>query len=142
MTSVFNAIDEEVGPLQSKLPGGPQEKNRGGVTAPGSNPGADTPGGAALVRLGPVQSGVPVLRHRRRPSGSAEPSRSGATEKDDGGGLLGGSTGGLLGPDEPTTTPSSPEGSAPAPLPPADVTLPPLLPGLLPGLSIDEEDAG
>ncbi|WP_236246310.1 DUF5667 domain-containing protein [Streptomyces sp. CC210A] len=140
VTSVFNAIDEEVGPLQSKLPGGTQEKNRDGAAHP--SPGADAPGGTAPSGAAPSSPASRSSGTGDGPSGSAEPSRSGAAQQDDGG-LLGGGTGGLLDPDEPTTTPSSPEGSAPAPLPPApDVTLPPLLPGLLPGLSIDEEDAG
>ncbi|MER6783050.1 DUF5667 domain-containing protein [Streptomyces sp. NPDC000658] len=134
VSSVFEAIDEEVAPLQSLLPQPP------------------APSGGARHGSGPASTGASETGRSTTPgarpgkesseSGGTTPgapgkSSSGATGDD--GGLLGGDTGGLLDPPKddggstaPTLTPSTRP----------DVTLPPLLPGLLPGLGIDGEDAG
>ena len=128
VSSVFEAMDQEVAPLKSLLPRTPGT----GEHAP---PGRCHAGGPGL--RGPGPQGSVLLRGARTtarpPAATPKPSGSGSTPAD---GLLGGGTDGLLD-DLPTdgTTPSSPggaSGASPAP----DVTLPPLLPGLLPGLGI------
>nr|WP_202539590.1 DUF5667 domain-containing protein [Streptomyces sp. SID8379] len=138
VSSVFDAIDEEVGPLRSLLPqvpdkGGSSSPGRGGGTSPGS------PGSDRSAPSGTTGSDRGTSPDKPKPSSS----NSGKDED----GLLGETTGGLLDPpkDESTPTPSdgksgkSGEGSTGSPKP--DVTLPPLLPGLLPGIGIDGEDA-
>ena len=71
---------------------------------------------------------------------SAGPSDSADAEHEQDG-LLGGNTGGLLDPPQESGQSSTPPPTGSATRPPApDVTLPPLLPGLLPGLGIDAED--
>jgi hypothetical protein len=135
VSSVFDAIDEEVDPLRSLLPqpparGGSAGTGRGGGTAPGSS-GTDrsTPSGSAGTE------------HRGTGSSRPKPSSSGTGKDEDG--LLGETTGGLLDPpkgDETSPTPSDGKSGTTGPAKP-DVTLPPLLPGLLPGLGIDGEDA-
>jgi hypothetical protein len=133
VSSVFDAIDEEVAPLRSLLP---QPPGQGGSHSSRSEPGA--------THSGPTGSGHPAEPSAGSGSapgghyGSGSPSTSASTDREDDG-LLGGSTGGLLEPPQDTGTTASPT-SGPTTEP--DVTLPPLLPGLLPGLGIDEEDAG
>jgi hypothetical protein len=136
---VFDAIEEDVAPLRSLLPEPPATSGRDGKrqgateSAPSGSSGTDR-------STRPSDSGG---RHSDEGStGSGSPSRS-AGSGSDGDGLLGGNTGGLLDPpkdkdSEASTSPSA-EGNTPFPEP--DVTLPPLLPGLLPGLGIDSEDA-
>ncbi|WP_274030804.1 DUF5667 domain-containing protein [Streptomyces sp. MMBL 11-1] len=136
VSSVFEAIEDEVAPLQSLLPRPPGTSKGTGrsdattpdtgsprtdAPAPSTAPGE--PGGRADGSTTPEPSGS---------SGSAD-----ATPED---GLLGGGTDGLLD-DLPADglTPSSPEDRPSAPAAP-DITLPPLLPGLLPGLGIDGEN--
>ncbi|MGW1590821.1 DUF5667 domain-containing protein [Streptomyces sp. NPDC002386] len=132
VSSVFDAIDEEVAPLQSLLPQPPASTSDGkrqgsGETSTGSS-GSHRP-------TAPSTGGTPSAgRH----TGSGSPSGSATRDSDDS--LIGGSTGGLLDPpkiggDGGSPTTSKPPTSAP------DVTLPPLLPGLLPGLGIDSQDA-
>ncbi|MET9535403.1 MULTISPECIES: DUF5667 domain-containing protein [unclassified Streptomyces] len=134
VNSVFDAIDQEVSPLQAQLPHIPGTTARTpghpGTSRPGT-PGTDRPGHASAA---PDHSG----QHNARPKPSG--SESGKADQ----GLIGGNTGGLLGPPKNSGDSSSSEGtgksgegSKPAP----DVTLPPLLPGLLPGLGINGEDA-
>ncbi|MEV5611919.1 DUF5667 domain-containing protein [Streptomyces sp. NPDC052225] len=136
VSSVFDAIDQEVGPLRSLLPQTPDQSGKPG-TGRHRAPSSGTSGS-----------------DRTAPSGSADSDRSGSTStkpkpsssgtgKDDGDGLLGETTGGLLDPpddDKSTPTPSNASSSGTGTAEP-DVTLPPLLPGLLPGLGIDGEDA-
>ncbi|MGW1927352.1 hypothetical protein ACWCQ0_52880 [Streptomyces massasporeus] len=78
---------------------------------------------------------------RAGPGVETSPSADSRTQSPEDDGLLGGSTGGLLRPPaSPTGTPPAPaDGQAPTEMP--DVTIPPILPGLLPGLGIDSEDA-
>ncbi|MFH9044144.1 DUF5667 domain-containing protein [Streptomyces sp. NPDC017966] len=138
VSSVFDAIDEDVAPLQSLLPGPSTDEDdggarrRGSASTPGTPSGTDPSqspgtGGDTSGESGPGSVG---------PSGSADADR----ESDD---LLGGNTGDLLDPPEEsgavTTPPPATGGITPPPAP--DVTIPPLLPGLLPGLGIDSEDA-
>lgn len=123
--SVFQAIDQDVAPLQSLLPK-PPEQTRG--SGPSTKPSA--PAGKQQATPAPGA-----------PSAAPTPSASGSPKAPPpgGGGLLGG-TGDLLNP--PTSGQSTPSetGEAPPPAHP-DITLPPLLPGLLPGLGISAEDA-
>ncbi|MFD9609092.1 DUF5667 domain-containing protein [Streptomyces sp. NPDC059083] len=145
VTDVFDAIDEEVQPLQSMLPRTPQ-KGAVGSTGPSGGPrtpGSSTPGaGTQHPHTGP-QSSAPgshsAPSHSSGPSTGTTPSTGGGTDAPEDDGLLGGSAGGLLKP-SPTGTPAAPTQGQPTPEVP-DVTLPPLLPGLLPGLGIDSEDA-
>jgi hypothetical protein len=139
VSSVFDAIEEDVAPLRSLLPeppatsGGDGERRGASEAAPSGSSGSDR-------STRPSDSGGRHSDEGR--TGSGSPSRS-AGSGSDGDGLLGGNTGGLLDPpkdkdSEASTSPSA-EGNTPVPEP--DVTLPPLLPGLLPGLGIDGEDA-
>ncbi|MFE9043076.1 DUF5667 domain-containing protein [Streptomyces sp. NPDC007818] len=160
VSGVFDAIDQEVEPLQSMLPRTPQtgavdpggsssspttpQNQRGTETrqptatqdAPtqGSPPATTTPRPAGTTPGTGGQGGTPTTGTGTTPSPGAE---TGTTSPEDDG-LLGGNTGGLL--PTPTGTPPTPEDSHTTPTPP-DVTIPPLLPGLLPGLGIDSEDA-
>ncbi|MEU7282783.1 DUF5667 domain-containing protein [Streptomyces sp. NPDC045431] len=132
VSSVFAAIDEEVGPLQSKLPRVPEEKD-------GRTPSGTQSGPQDSTRPGSPSHESPSAPESRPSGGPGKPGPSGSgsgSAQDDG--LLGGNTGGLLEPD-PTTPPPDASQEPPAPAP--DVTIPPLLPGILPGLGIDKEDA-
>ncbi|MEV7728959.1 DUF5667 domain-containing protein [Streptomyces sp. NPDC087917] len=124
VSSVFQAIDADVAPLQGLLPK-PPEQTRGAGSARPSTP------ASGKQRPAPAP-GAPT------PSASqATPSPSGSQPAGATGGLLGG-TGDLLHP--PAQGQSSPPPAGPE-LPQPDITLPPLLPGLLPGLGIKAEDA-
>ncbi|MGW3668714.1 DUF5667 domain-containing protein [Streptomyces sp. NPDC005141] len=133
VSSVFEAIDEEVGPLRSLLPRTPAPegtgRHRGRSEESTGSPGKDTPAPSAT-------SGSASGSHS---SGKPRPSSSGSSSD----GLLGGNAGGLLDPpqDDTSTTPSSNSSSKGSATSEPDVTLPPLLPGLLPGLGIDTEDS-
>ncbi|WP_405390166.1 DUF5667 domain-containing protein [Streptomyces sp. NBC_01102] len=131
VSSVFDAMDQEVAPLQSLFPrtpgtGGDAERSRSAHEDNGPS-GTDeaAPSASQAPGSGPDDSTSP------------EPSSSSSTAD----GLLGGGTDGLLdGLPTNGTTPSAPGGGTPGVSPAPDVTLPPLLPGLLPGLGIDSED--
>ncbi|MEU1460128.1 DUF5667 domain-containing protein [Streptomyces sp. NPDC005727] len=132
VSSVFDAIDQEVAPLQSLLPQPPASTSDGKRQGSGE---ASTGSSGSHRPTAPSTGGTPSAgRH----TGSGSPTGSATRESSDG--LLGGSTGGLLDPpriggDGGSPTTSKSPTSAP------DVTLPPLLPGLLPGLGIDSQDA-
>ncbi|MEW2403965.1 DUF5667 domain-containing protein [Streptomyces sp. NPDC046862] len=136
VSSVFDAIDEEVAPLQSLLPPPPQESGDGRQrgTGPGSTGSAHTDRPTAPSATGSGSSS-------RSPSGSGKPQPSSSGSESGGDGLLGGNTGGLLDPSQGSTGSSSPSSGKSTPPTDPDVTLPPLLPGLLPGLGIDGKDA-
>ncbi|CCK28363.1 hypothetical protein BN159_3984 [Streptomyces davaonensis JCM 4913] len=134
VSSVFAAIDEEVAPLQSLLPEPPA---RGGGSGRQGGPGASSPGSSSGTGRSAAPSSGNSTSDGQSSSGS--PSRSAGSDSSDDG-LLGGSTGGLLDPPQDSTGSSAPSSSSP-PITEPDVTLPPLLPGLLPGLGIDGEDA-
>ncbi|MEV0847520.1 DUF5667 domain-containing protein [Streptomyces sp. NPDC049954] len=166
VTSVFAAIDDAVDPLRSLLPQSPDEK-RGTPEQPRS-PSGRTSGGAAEESgrgpSSPEESGKGPAEAGGGPSGSADASEpSGGSRKDKDGGLLGG--GGLLDPlgndqhgskespskgsegssgDENGGQGAEGGGSGRGPLDRApsvpEVTLPPLLPGILPGLGVSAED--
>ncbi|MFJ6483784.1 MULTISPECIES: DUF5667 domain-containing protein [unclassified Streptomyces] len=124
--SVFQAIDQDVAPLQSLLPKAP-EKTRSTGGTPGSSAKPGTPSGThpSAPAAGSTPSGSPAAPS---PSGSSRPPA---------GGLLGG-TGDLLNPPAGQSAPP-PSGTSETPKP--DITIPPLLPGLLPGLGLGAEDA-
>ncbi|MCS0602794.1 DUF5667 domain-containing protein [Streptomyces sp. LP11] len=133
VSSVFEAIDQEVAPLQSLLPqpsGRPGDGKRRG------------PGSASTGSSGTHRSTTPSAGGHSPSAGkhgsTGDP--SGPATGSGGDGLIGGDTGGLLQPPKLGGDGTTPSGKAPTPAAP-DVTLPPLLPGLLPGLGIDGEDA-
>ncbi|MFE5714041.1 DUF5667 domain-containing protein [Streptomyces sp. NPDC056501] len=150
VTGVFDAMDDEVEPLQSVLP---RTLEKGAITTQSPTRGTGTP---QDTQQPDTQS--PSSTHEAPPTGSSSaPPRpsgptpstgtstsastdSGSTESPEDDGLLGGNTGGLL-PPTPTGPPTAPSPTTPTPPDVPDVTLPPLLPGLLPGLGIDSEDA-
>ncbi len=136
VTSVFDAIDEDVAPLQSLLPRSPSDeaddgKRRGDSATDTGTPSTAEPStspGTGRDGSGTGEEGS------AGPTGSADAEG----EKD---GLLGGNTGGLLDPPQESGQSSTPPPTDSATRPPgSDVTLPPLLPGLLPGLGIEAED--
>ncbi|MEU3937620.1 DUF5667 domain-containing protein [Streptomyces sp. NPDC029044] len=140
VSSVFDAIDEDVAPLRSLLPeppatGGGDGKRQGATqSAPSGSSGTDRP-------ARPSDSGSGSRHSDEGSTGSGSgPSRS-AGSGGDSDGLLGGNTGGLLDPPKDSEASTSPSAEGNTPVPEPDVTLPPLLPGLLPGLGIDSEDA-
>ncbi|MCW7946735.1 hypothetical protein AAW14_33325 [Streptomyces hygroscopicus] len=129
VSSVFDAIDQEVAPLQSLLPQPPSQGGSG--TRRSSGPGSTAPSGpgsTAPSATGGSATGSPGG------SGTPQPSAS----KSGGDGLLGGSTGSLL--DPPKDTAGSSPSTSKSPSSEPQVTLPPLLPGLLPGLGIESQE--
>jgi hypothetical protein len=134
VSSVFDAIDDEVAPLESLLPPPPAQggdgKGRGGS-------GSASTGTSGSDRSTRPSAGGSGSSDGNRPS---SPSKSAEGSVGEGEGLLGGNTGGLLDPPKDIgSTGGSPSTSTPSTEP--AVTLPPLLPGLLPGLGIEGEDA-
>ncbi|MEU6314081.1 DUF5667 domain-containing protein [Streptomyces sp. NPDC047014] len=125
--SVFQAIDEDVAPLQSLLPKPPEQRGGSGASGSPAKPDAPTSGAKQSAPASGTPSG----------SSPAAPSPSGGSSKPPAGGLLGG-TGDLLNPPAGQSVPPTP-GTSEAPKP--DITIPPLLPGLLPGLGLGAEDA-
>jgi hypothetical protein len=126
VSSVFNAIEHEVAPLQKLLP----PSDRPGTTAdsrdgaPGSN---HSRGVDRTAPSSAAPSDSSSGKGRAVPSGSSSPDS----------GLLGGADGLLDGSNSPATGSAGPS----APLTPPPVTLPPILPSsLLPGLGLPEED--
>ncbi|MER8046032.1 DUF5667 domain-containing protein [Streptomyces sp. NPDC094032] len=130
VNDVFDAIDEEVEPLQSVLPRTP-ERGTIGSGAP-STPRHTQPAGPQQAHTPPATPSTTGDAAQPHPSGT---STGTGAPKDEG--LLGGNTGGLFNPPQggQSTTPSG----DPTPTPP-DVTIPPILPGILPGLGINSED--
>ncbi|MGR4853105.1 DUF5667 domain-containing protein [Streptomyces sp. LARHCF252] len=137
VSSVFDAIEEDVAPLRSLLPE-PPAGNGGEGRRQGASESASTGSSATDRSAQPGKSGGG--RTDKGSTGSGSPSRS-AGSGSDSDGLLGGNTGGLLDPPKDSEASTSPSADGSAPVPKPDVTLPPLLPGLLPGLGIEGEDA-
>ncbi|WP_434594474.1 DUF5667 domain-containing protein [Streptomyces sp. A5-4] len=133
VSSVFDAIDEEVAPLQSLLPRAPESGRS--PERPSST--QDRTGSSGTDR--PAPSTTASSGGRTGDNSKPKPPSAPDSSKDDG--LLGGGTGGLLDPpkSEPTTQ-SPPPGKGANKPPTPEVTLPPLLPGILPGLGIEGED--
>ncbi|MEZ3182602.1 hypothetical protein KYY02_29260 [Streptomyces pimonensis] len=139
VSSVFDAIEEDVAPLRPLLPRPPADKEGDGAERNGSAPTPAAPSSGTAPSQSP---GTGDDTSGERDSSSAGPSGS-ADPDGESDGLLGGSTGDLLDPPEKSgaaITPPPAEGGLTPPSAP-DVTIPPLLPGLLPGLGIDGEDA-
>ncbi|MER7726184.1 DUF5667 domain-containing protein [Streptomyces sp. NPDC096323] len=131
VSSVFAAIDEEVQPLQSLLPRAPETSDgsaRPGTTGPGMAPSSRPHTPSPSSPSGTHDSGTAT-------SSSPRPSGSGSTPAE---GLIGGATDDLLDPPSPGTT--TPAQNTPTTTPSPDITLPPLIPGLIGGLGIDAED--
>ncbi|MFH8659411.1 DUF5667 domain-containing protein [Streptomyces afghaniensis] len=137
VSSVFDAIEQDVAPLRSLLPEPPTRSGGGDGNRQGASESASSGSSATDRSARPSDSGRG--HSDKGSSGSGSPSHSAGSDKD---GLLGGNTGGLLDPprqsSDASTSPST-EGVPSVPKP--DVTLPPLLPDLLPELGIDSEDA-
>ncbi|GGZ26335.1 hypothetical protein GCM10010300_82120 [Streptomyces olivaceoviridis] len=133
VSSVFDAIDEEVAPLQSLLPQPPAQPGDGGH--PGGS-GPASPGSSGSHRSTTPSAGNTPSAGKHTGTGTP----SGPATGSSGDGLLGGDAGGLLDPPKTgsdTTSPSA--GKSPTGQP--DITIPPLIPDLLPGLGIDGENA-
>ncbi|MGW7049299.1 DUF5667 domain-containing protein [Streptomyces avermitilis] len=126
VSSVFDAIDQEVAPLQSLLPQPPAP----GGTGKRQGSGTESSRSAGTDRPEPSATGSSATGSDS--SGNPQPSTSKSGDE----GLLGGNTGSLLDPPKDSAS-SSPASSKPPSSGAPDVTLPPLLPGLLPGLGID-----
>ncbi|WP_153456509.1 DUF5667 domain-containing protein [Streptomyces smaragdinus] len=122
VTQIFDDIDHDVAPLQAILPEDPETTDD---TSGADGTTAEDPGGSALpsASASPSPSDTPGATTTPTPSTSAD--RDGLLDS----GLLGGSTG-----QDPSSTPSTSESPAP------NITLPPLIPGLLPGLGISGEE--
>ncbi|GGV96424.1 hypothetical protein GCM10015535_65930 [Streptomyces gelaticus] len=129
VSSVFDAIDEEVQPLQSLLP---RTLDGNGGAQQSDTADQDT----APSRTAPSAPTSPEASHGRT-GDSASPHPSGSDHASPEG-LIGGGTDGLLDTPPAGAVPST-DGRVSTP-PAPDVTLPPLLPGLLPGLGINGED--
>ncbi|MER6146030.1 DUF5667 domain-containing protein [Streptomyces sparsogenes] len=133
VSSVFDAIDQEVGPLQSLLPA-----SRDGRGHTGRSSAVDTPPERGATGGADIPAPASASPSDSRPGGDdarPRPSSPSRTEDD---GLIGGA-GDLLDPPtgEPTPTPSSGKGDPGGKPTQPDITIPPLLPDLLPGLGID-----
>ncbi|AXE87770.1 DUF5667 domain-containing protein [Streptomyces sp. Go-475] len=137
VSSVFDAIEEDVAPLRSLLPE-PPATGGGDGRRQGSSESASSGSSATDRSAQPSDSGG--KRTDKGGGGSGSPSRS-AGSGSDSDGLLGGNTGGLLDPPQDSEASTSPSAERTTPAPEPDVTLPPLLPDLLPGLGIEGEDA-
>jgi uncharacterized protein DUF5667 len=128
VSSVFDAIEHDVEPLRSRFPSASDDPSTGDAGTSGAYRGHESG-----VTPRPSSTGSHTDRHGTEGSRSPSPSGSGGHE-----GLLGGD--GLLNP------PSAPAegqsggttaGHGPG-LPRPDITLPPLIPDVLPGLGLDD----
>ncbi|MDT0449049.1 DUF5667 domain-containing protein [Streptomyces hesseae] len=134
VSSVFNAIDDEVEPLRGLL-----HEKHGGAAGPsgaarqgssGSGSGQDSPAPSPKA---------PATADGKRPSG--KPAQSSPSGRDEHEGLLGGT--GLLQPPSGTDgsgADRSAHGKDGKPSKQPDITIPPLLPNILPGLGLHGED--
>ncbi|MET9758797.1 DUF5667 domain-containing protein [Streptomyces sp. NPDC006372] len=138
VSSVFDAIEEDVAPLRSLLPPEPPARSGGGGRHRGASESASTGSSATDRSARPSKSGGGSSDKGGTSSGSPSRSAGSGGESD---GLLGGNTGGLLDPPKDSEASTSPSAVSTPSVPKPDVTLPPLLPGLLPGLDIDNDDA-
>jgi hypothetical protein len=131
VSSVFDAIEEEVGPLKSLLPPAPgsEDSSRHGTGGSSGSTGSD----GKAHRPTPSSSSS-----ERRTGGESTPEPSDSEQLDQR--LIGGA-GDLLDPQR-SSDPATPgqDGGGIGKAPKPDITLPPLVPGLLPGLGIEGED--
>ncbi|KMS80590.1 hypothetical protein ACH49_07510 [Streptomyces leeuwenhoekii] len=140
VSSVFDAIEQDVAPLRTLLPQPPAEDQRDGGQQGGSRTATTgTPGGGGTTEpsTGSGSHGATGRGDSGSPSGS-----TGSGGDSGGDGLIGGGTGDLLDPPKDSSGASPSTGGDKTEPAEPDVTLPPLLPGLLPGLGIESEDAG
>ncbi|MDL5203043.1 DUF5667 domain-containing protein [Streptomyces sp. ALI-76-A] len=138
VSSVFDAIDEEVAPLQSLLPQPPAPGDSGDRRRQDSGPASsDTSTGSGRSTAPSDDGGRPSDSGGTGSKGQGPSTSAGTGSEDDG--LLDGNTGGLL--DPPKDTGSTAPSTSNPPITEPDVTVPPLLPDLLPGLGIDGGDA-
>ncbi|WP_419997005.1 DUF5667 domain-containing protein [Streptomyces boninensis] len=127
---VFDAIDDELGPLSSLLPPDEDSADRGRST--GTDPGRDSGSPDPSPSSSSSSDGEAGKDDKKQPSDDASDGKDGGLIGD--GGLIdtkpseGGKSSG-------SSTPPPDSGKSPD----ADVTIPPLLPGL-PGLGLDAED--
>ncbi|MFJ4875362.1 DUF5667 domain-containing protein [Streptomyces sp. NPDC088745] len=134
VSSVFDAIDQKVNPLRPLLPTLPQTDQK--PSAPGTH--KDRPGTPHRTdSTRPATPGTTPGRPHQGKPGSPPPASSDGKPSES---LIGGA-GDLL--DPPSNKPAPPAPGKPGkPAKPAvpDVTIPPILPDVLPGLGIDGED--
>lgn len=137
VSSVFAAIDQEVGPLEPLLP---TTKDQRGQTGQQSGEAPERPGAVNPDGRSAPSSAIPNGGHTGRDI-SPRPHPSSSAGAEDQGGLVGGA-GGLLDPPTGAATPSPPTGKGDTGGKPSqpDITIPPLLPDLLPGLTLDGDD--
>ncbi|MER7761234.1 DUF5667 domain-containing protein [Streptomyces sp. NPDC097619] len=138
VNSVFDAIDEEVAPLESLFPKAPQQSRNGSGSG---SPSDAHPGGTGGDDRAPKPSATPAPGGQPAP-GRPEPSTppdNGAPDQGEDDGEEDGGLGDIL--DPPKPGPSNPASPSPEPAAP-EITLPPLLPGILPGLGLKSEDVG
>ncbi|MGW2224840.1 DUF5667 domain-containing protein [Streptomyces formicae] len=137
VNSVFDAIDQEVDPLRSLLPRPPE---KGGTT--GRAP--QRSGAAEGHERHPSKGAEGTGRHRGSAEHDSKPRPAESKSKSQNEGLLGGAGGLLDPPSEKKSTPAPSDGGSnpgkDSSTTKPDVTLPPVLPGLLPELGIDSED--
>ncbi|MEU3352807.1 DUF5667 domain-containing protein [Streptomyces sp. NPDC037389] len=133
VSSVFNAIDDEVEPLRGLL-----HEKRGGTASPSgaARQGSSGSSGQDSPTLSPK---APATADGKHPSG--KPAQSSPSGRDEHEGLLGGT--GLLQPSSGTDgagADRSAHGKDGKPSKQPDITIPPLLPNILPGLGLHGED--
>ncbi|GAA2416708.1 DUF5667 domain-containing protein [Streptomyces glaucosporus] len=131
VTSVFDAINDEVTPLRSLLR--PESDDE---PADGDRTGDGRAGGDGTARPAPSAPDEGSPEDHRRDGGRPSPSGSRTDEEEEG--LP--DPGDLLDPPaDGDDMPSVPGGDVPG-VPKPDITIPPLLPNILPGLGIDSDD--
>ena len=138
VSSVFDAIDHEVTPLEALFPRSPEKDTapQRERREPRERPSDGTPSPSEASPSAPSDSGSGAARE------SDSPSPSGSEREHEG--LIGG--GELLDPpkeqpgQEGKPSDSGSGGSAPSDKGRPDVTLPPVVPDVLPGLGLDEDD--
>ncbi|MDT3398860.1 DUF5667 domain-containing protein [Streptomyces sp. B1866] len=127
VSSVLDAIDHEVGPLRALLPG-----EHGGGIRPERMREEHTARAEPGRTARPSPSASPQRDSRPADSGSGQP-RPSASSAEKPQGLLGG----VLGqPEDPSASPSVGKSDQDGRTTQPDITIPPLLPGLLPGLGL------
>ncbi|MFD7718700.1 DUF5667 domain-containing protein [Streptomyces sp. NPDC059814] len=132
VSSVFAAIDEEVAPLQSLFP---RAKEKSGGSQQSGSTGTGTGTAPSSHRPSPPSS-APADTHDGKKDSSSSPHPSGSDSSPEGG-LLGGADD-LFDPPPPDT--EEPSKDIPSTAPTPDITLPPLIPGLIGGLGIDSRN--
>ncbi|MFF4223088.1 DUF5667 domain-containing protein [Streptomyces sp. L500] len=136
VSSVLDAIDDEVEPLRGLLH--EKQGKHGGEAGPSGAARQGSPGSSGQDSPAPSPK-APATADGKHPSG--KPAQSSPSGRDEHEGLLGGT--GLLQPSSGTDGSSadrSAHGKDGKPSKQPDITIPPLLPNILPGLGIHGED--